>query len=212
MKMKKWKWIFVGLFLGGIVSVTCVILVERSNAKLFEQENTAFQNLQRNYDIDLAFYGEAKPPKYCDFEYRMIDKITEEALTEGFDEGVYHIVAVTDLFSPCKISDEELRVMKQFCENRGYAFVYAGDSLREQMVKCGFWSFYEESEHGFTYSGYNVSDEDLSNGYNENRYLVSNFFDKDKIGSKLVVWLHFLWSIEGRICDDLEYYPNVSID
>ena len=92
MKMKKWKWIFVGLFLGGIVSVTCVILVERSNAKLFEQENTAFQNLQRNYDIDLAFYGEAKPPKYCDFEYRMIDKITEEALTEGFDEGVYHIV------------------------------------------------------------------------------------------------------------------------
>ena len=159
MNRKTLKWIIVAVLAVGIIAAVSIYYYQKSKAGLYDQVNMLMKELQTDYDIDLVFYGNAKPPKYCDFKYRMVDRLTEETLKGDAGENCYHIVAVTDLFDPCEITEQELLLLKRFCEEKKYAFCYAGDELRKLMEECGFWNDYEEHEYGFSYSGYTITEE-----------------------------------------------------
>ena len=177
--------------------------IHKIKSDKFDQINLLMQELQSRYDVDLVFYGKCKPPSYCDFKYRMVDYISEESLAGAINGNCYHIVAMTDLFDPLDVSEDELRLIKQLCEKKGYAFCYAGKDARDLMKKCGFWSYYTTAEYGFSYSGYRVPKEIQEREYDENYYLASNFFEDDLQGSKLDIWLNILFAIETQMDIDL---------
>ena len=201
--MKKLKWAVVAAIVLAIVSTLIFFVIQKLKSDKFDQINLLMQELQNRYDVDLVFYGKSEPPSYCDFKYRMVDHISEETLSGTISGNCYHIVAMTDLFAPLDVSEGELLLIKRLCEEKGYAFCYAGKDSRDLMKKCGFWSYYTAAECGFSYSGYRVPKEIREGEYDENYYLASNFFEEDLQGSKLDVWLNFLFAIETQLDIDL---------
>lgn len=201
--MKKTKRVVIIIAaLIAVAAVSIFLIVRAARKEKYSQINLAMQTLQAKYDVDLVFYGDAVPPSCCDFKYRRINRITEEALDGSETGNCYHMVVVTDLFDSCDITKEELLLLKRYCEEKKYAFCYAGD-MRELMKECGFWNEYGEDEYGFSYSGYRVTQEDLELKYFENPYVVFNFFEEDREGKDIEVWLNFLFAVEGQMDFDL---------
>lgn len=201
--MKRLKWPMISLAVLALIVAFIFFVIHKSRADKFNQINMLMSELQTRYDVDLIFFGSAKPPSYCDFKYRMIDQITEETLIGDMEGNCYHFLVMTDLFDPLEVTKEELLLLKRFCLEKGYAFGYAGTDSRDLMKDCGFWSFYSETECGFTFSGYSVSPEKSKEEFDENDYLVSCYFGADFQGSKLEAWLDILFPVESQMEYDL---------
>lgn len=203
--MKK-KIIAISVVLFAVAAV-CLLGVQWSRwnrKKIFRQLNQELDILQSEYNTDIMIYGNVKIPTEIKAEYRVINRITEEALEQHPGDNIYHMVAIVDCFDSCPVTDEELELLKRYCEEKQYCFFYVGEESRGLLRKHGFWESYEEDEVGFSYSGYRIK-EKQSEFLEENRNaeLVYDFFKPDMEGSKYQVWDNIWFSMLGQMRYDL---------
>ena len=103
------------------------------------------------------------------------------------------------------ISDEELLLIKDYCENKYYDMLYYGTAHMEQFRKCGFFTVMDSSEHGFSYNGSywmnRSGKEDWLNPYLLTGNWDENYEKEYSKDDKSLVWKFVIFFIVDLIRD-----------
>ena len=116
------------------------------------------QQIRFMTEIDAAnsivwYYGELDPGNEITINYRKVTEFTDETIGDSDNQYVYHAIVIFDFDGKMDISNEELLIIKDYCENRYYDLLYYGTAHLEQFRECGFFTELDSYEYGFTYNG-----------------------------------------------------------
>lgn len=157
-----------------------------------------------SYNADLMIYGDVAESPEVTVNYRRIEHITDDILTEKGTKG-YHCVVLYDLDGNMNLSDEELNLLREYCEKYYFDMVYFGTSF-EQFRRCGYFQIIGDENRAFMYQGYLYRETEPSEDM-LNPYLVLGIWSDEeeqelvRSGKKtLPFWKtvldNALWSIE----------------
>ena len=108
----------------------------------------------RENQADIMIYGNIRDTRQVRVDYRRIDSITETTLGNPALQ-VYHLIVIVDLDGSMKLSNEELLLIKKYCEEYFYDLYYFGNAHLDQFRDCGFFAEYSASDmESFMYQGY----------------------------------------------------------
>lgn len=149
--MKKRKMIIAAVI---ILALLCMFFVVRGIIKdrneLSKAEYYA-KELTEKYNPNIMVVGEdIDVEKYLNC--RHLEKVTEETLLDGKEFG-YNCIILSDLNGKLKISDDELLLIKKYCEEKGYDMIYVGTSYLDTFVRLGFSYGYESYDKSLAYEG-----------------------------------------------------------
>ena len=156
------------------------------------------------YNADLMIYGAVAESPEVTVNYRRIDHITEGILSAEGTKG-YHCVILYDLDGKMELSDDELLLLREYCEKYYFDMVYFGTSF-EPFRRCGYFETIGEESLAFMYQGYLYRNteppEDMLNPYlvlgiwtdEEEQELVRS--GKKTLPFWKIVLNNALWSIE----------------
>ena len=146
------------LFVWGILS--CVFLCAffflawylYDSNKADEYLKTLAQKADGN-EMDIIVYGNLKDTKKATINFRRTECLNQESI-EGFSPNSYHLVILSDIDGKLSISDEELILLREYCESKHYDMFYVGEAHMEQMVRCGFDTKVLPGECSLYFCGY----------------------------------------------------------
>lgn len=102
----------------------------------------------------VMYYGNVDPGREITINYRKVTDFTEETIGDPDNQYTYHAIVIFDFDGTMDISDEELLLIKGYCENNHYDMLYYGTAHLDQFSKCGFFKEIDSDENrGFTYNG-----------------------------------------------------------
>lgn len=90
----------------------------------------------KGYDVEIMTYGNIKPTKQITIEYTQLDSITDESLSKC--NKAYCVIVLSDLDGQLQITDDELLLIKRYCEEKHYDFLFYGHTKVKQLQRCGF--------------------------------------------------------------------------
>ena len=96
----------------------------------------AAESLDIDFNADIMVYGE-EPGFIEDVKWRKIDKITEEVLNFKEPHG-YRVIILFDYKGTMNITDEELLLIKDYVEEKGYDMIYIGKNYLDDLVRLKF--------------------------------------------------------------------------
>lgn len=99
------------------------------------------------------YYGDLDPGREITLTYEKVTEFTDETIGDPENEYTYHMIVIFDFDGEMNISNEELLLIKDYCENKYYDLLYYGTAHFEQFKECGFFTKIDSNEHGFTYTG-----------------------------------------------------------
>ena len=152
------------------------------------------------------YYGNLNPGKEITIEYKKVNEFTEDSIGDKDNEYKYHMVVIFDLDGKMDVSDEELLLIKKYCEEKCYDMLYYGTEHTEQFKECGFFSMIDTEEHqGFTYNGSYWMNRAVSEEY-LNPYLLMGIWTKDddeyyNSKDKHLMWKFTIQYIQQLIVD-----------
>lgn len=99
------------------------------------------------------YYGNLDPGREITINYEKVTEFTDETIGDADNEYAYHAIVIFDFDGTMDISDEELLLIKDYCENNYYDMLYYGTAHLEQFKRCGFFTMLDSEQLGFTYNG-----------------------------------------------------------
>lgn len=171
------------------------------------QDKVCMETLER-YNTDILIYGNIKKCREIQFDYRVITEITPETIDNG-KENYYHAVILMDRDGKMDLSDEELILLREYCETKYYDMLYYGTEHLEQLKRCGYFTVLDDSDFCIWYNGYYYRDtgvpQDTEDVIYLNPFLVTGCWEKEDeedMGSST----YPLWkSIIEILCYSLEH-------
>lgn len=143
----------------------------------------------------IMYYGDMDPGKEVTLNYRKINEISEETIGDPDNQYYYHAIVIFDFDGKMSISNEELMLIKKYCENKHYDMLYYGRAHLKQFKDCGFFQIYnEEEDYGFTYNGSYWINRKPEEEY-LNPYLLLGNWSKDDDESFNTKDKHMMWKI-----------------
>lgn len=155
------------------------------------------QQLRFMAEIDAAnsiiwYYGKPDPGKEVSINYKKISNFTEETIGDPNRQYVYHAIIIFDFDGKMNVSNEELLLIKKYCENEYYDCLYYGTAHLEQFRECGFFTQLDSSECGFTYNGSYWINKTVKEEYFEPYSLTGNWSVDDNerynTNDKHIIW------------------------
>lgn len=151
------------------------------------------------------YYGDIDPGKEITINYKKVKEFTEETIGDNNGEYAYHAIVIFDFDGKADISDEELLLIKDYCENKYYDLLYYGNAHFDQFIKCGYFQQIDSDELGFTYNASIWKNREIDENY-LNPYLLLGNWDEDTeehFGhrSNHTVWNFVIDFIESLISD-----------
>lgn len=98
------------------------------------------------------YYGNLDPGKEITLNYKKVTEFTDETIGDSNNEYAYHAIVIFDFDGKMDVSNEELLLIKEYCETKHYDMLYYGTAHFEQFRECGFFTTLSD-ECGFTYNG-----------------------------------------------------------
>lgn len=117
------------------------------------KQQTRYMSIINAANSIIWYYGSPEPGREVTINCKKVEEFTEETIGDKENQYEYHAIVILDFDGKMDISDEELLLIKDYCENRHYDLLYYGTAHMEQFRKNGFFSKMDSSEHGFTYNG-----------------------------------------------------------
>ena len=85
------------------------------------------------------YYGSPEQGREVTINCKKVEEFTEETIGDKENQYEYHAIVILDFDGKMDISDEELLLIKDYCENRHYDLLYYGTAHMEQFRKNGFF-------------------------------------------------------------------------
>ncbi len=148
------------------------------------------------------YYGNLDPGKEVTINYKKVTEFTEETIGDSGNQYAYHVIVIFDFDGKMDISNEELLLIKDYCEEKHYDMLYYGTKHLEQFRQCGFFSEFDSSECGFAYNGSywmsRIGKEEYLNPY----LLTGNWScdDNERYDTKDI---HYMWKFVISFIDEL---------
>ncbi|MBO5098327.1 MAG: hypothetical protein J6B96_08455 [Agathobacter sp.] len=175
---------------------------------LFErvsEQQKAFMNELNETNSIVWYYGDFDPGEEVTINYQKLTEFTEETIGDSEEKYAYHAIVIFDFDGEMDISDEELLLIKDYCENKYYDMLYYGTAHMEQFRKCGFFTVMDSSEHGFSYNGSywmnRSGKEDWLNPYLLTGNWDENYEKEYSKDDKSLVWKFVIFFIVDLIRD-----------
>lgn len=150
--MKKKMPIFIVLFL--IVLVALLIFAVQSNWFYKpDGQQIGFMNRINAHNSIVWYYGNLDPGDEITINYKKVTEFTDETIGDPDNQYLYRTIVIFDFDGTMDISDEELLLIKKYCENEYYDMIYYGTAHMEQFRSCGYFREMDSAEKGFTYNG-----------------------------------------------------------
>lgn len=143
-----------------------------------EQQKRYMQDINSANSI-IWYYGELDPGKEITINYKKIQDFTEETIGDADNCYSYHGIIIWDFDGKMDISDEELLLIKKYCEEKYYDLMYYGTDHIDQFIKCGFLSSLPSGDWGFTYNGSYWSNRKGMELYSEPYLLTGLWLESD---------------------------------
>ncbi len=157
------------------------------------------QDVRYMAEIDAAnsivwYYGNLDPGKEITINYKKVKEFTEETIGDTENQYAYHAIVILDFDGKMDVSDEELLLIKDYCENRKYDLLYYGTEHMSQFQKNGFFTQMDSEEHGFTYNGSYWKNRSGQEQY-LNPYLLTGNWTSDETQNFDTEDKHIVWKI-----------------
>ncbi len=85
--------------------------------------------------------------------YKKVTEFNDKTIGDPNNQYAYHAIIIFDFDGKMDITNDELLLIKDYCENKHYDLLYYGTSHINQFKECGFLEELDESECGFSYNG-----------------------------------------------------------
>lgn len=191
--MKKRILIIVGLVILFSAIILAVVLQQKKGTEA-DGYDIAAEELQLDFNADIMWYGE-NPNFRKTVVCREITSITDESLSSDDTHG-YKAVVLFDNQGTMEVSDDELLLLKQYVEKKGYDMIYIGEKYLDDFERLGFTVGCEEEALSFEYIGstrvgMNVQQDEYGNLYAEHGLWCKEDvemlkYDKEKIQSRII--------------------------
>lgn len=99
------------------------------------------------------YYGELDPGREVILNYKKVSEFNDKTIGDPNNQYAYHAIIIFDFDGKMDITNDELLLIKDYCENKHYDLLYYGTSHIHQFKECGFFETLDENECGFTYNG-----------------------------------------------------------
>ena len=141
--------------LGCVTLIVAAIVIVNILRDKSETENDGYniaaEGLDVEFNADIMVYGE--DPKFRKtVKHRFIDEITEENLSCEENHG-YRAIILYDYNGTMEISDEELLLIMEYVEDKGYDMFYVGKKYLEKFEELGFTVGFQDGAASFEYLG-----------------------------------------------------------
>ena len=151
--MKKKIWIIILVITILAVGIGWLVYALDWNNR-FDEELLPSMEKFNSYNGVVWYYGDYDLNIELAPNYQKVTEFTEETIGDEDNQYAYHAIVIFDFDGKMNISDEELRLIKDYCENRYYDMLYYGTAHMEQFRKCGYFQTeMDDSERGFAYNG-----------------------------------------------------------
>lgn len=135
-----------------ILAVLYIVYKNRNVYKASEQQIRFMEEINEANAV-IWYYGDLDPGKEITINYKKVTEFTEDTIGDKDNIYDYHAVVIFDFDGKMDISDQELKLIKEYCEENYYDMLYYGNKHLEQFKKCGYFSVYDSNLQGFTYNG-----------------------------------------------------------
>lgn len=178
-----------------IMTILMVLLFIGANILFFDEEeemdgyDIAARGLDIEFNADIMVYGEE--PFFRDtLKWRRINEITEETLNYEESHG-YRAVILFDHGGTMCISPEELLLIKEYVEEKGYDMIYIGKQYLRELERLGFTVGCQEDEYslgyiGSVHMGKKVQQNSVGNCYAEHGIWLDSDEEIRKINKELL--------------------------
>ena len=140
------------ILLVGVVGILCLNHPEWFY-RASEQQKEYMAEINASNTM-VYYYGNLNQGKEVTIEYKKVNEFTEDASGDKDNKYKYHMIVIFDLDGKMDVSDEELLLIKKYCEENYYDMLYYGTAHNDQFKKCGFFTKMDtEVDLGFTYNG-----------------------------------------------------------
>lgn len=158
----------------------CVLIVAYECGLFYEpsEQQKRFMTEINAANAKIWYYGNLDPGKEITINYEKVTEFTEDTIGDDDNQYVYHAIVIFDFDGTMDISDEELMLIKDYCENNYYDMLYYGTAHLEQFKKCGFFTNLDSQQSGFTYNGSYWMNESRQEEY-LNKYLLTGNWSKN---------------------------------
>lgn len=138
-----------------LIATVCGLLVAYFQGWFYRAngQQTMFMTEINAANSVIWYYGNLDPGKEITLNYRKVTEFTEETIGDSDNQYAYHAIVIFDFDGKMDISNEELLLIKDYCENKYYDMLYYGTAHIEQFRECGFFTTLDSGECGFTYNG-----------------------------------------------------------
>lgn len=134
-------WIILLVILLAIVVLAIGSALSSCNGDHIDEGDTYDQEIvlvNTNFPTDVVLLGEDiyfRPA----FQYRKIDKITEDSLS--YDTNKFHrlVLIISDLDSTVQLEEEEYKIVKELLDADAIDYYYLGTSKVDDLMKFGLW-------------------------------------------------------------------------
>lgn len=171
-------------------------------------QDKMFMEEFQKYNTDIMFCGNIKPCKEIKFEHRFIDEITPETIDNGKD-NYYHAVILMDRDGKLDLSDEELILLREYCETKYYDMFYYGTEHQEQLKRCGYINLIDRTNMSIWYNGYCYREtgvpQNTEDVIHSNPFLVRCSWDKEDEEETKYSTYHLWKNILFSLCDSMEH-------
>ncbi len=181
------KCLVILVVFGGIIT-----LVGWKYLGWFDKSNSNLQieiDKLKGYDVEIMAYGNIKPAKQISVEYTQIEEITDETLSKS--NKSFCVIVLNDLDGLLQITDDELLLIKKYCEEKHYDFLFYGNTKIEQLQRCGF-TYYAGTPFMYQGSLYRNEEAPVFNGTTWYDSKTDTYYANP-------YWMDFNWSEEDTV-------------
>lgn len=138
-----------------LIAIVCGLLVAYFQGWFYRAngQQTMFMTEINAANSIVWYYGNLDPGKEITLNYRKVTEFTDETIGDSDNQYAYHAIVIFDFDGKMDISNEELLLIKDYCEKKHYDMLYYGTAHIEQFRECGFFTQLDSGECGFTYNG-----------------------------------------------------------
>lgn len=150
--MKKKIW---GCIIAAVLIVIVVFVIANFNTWFYQAsgQQKRFMTEINAYNTKVYYYGNMDPGKEITLDYEKVSEFTDKTIGDSDGEYVYHMIVIFDFDGKMDISNEELLLIKDYCENKHYDMFYYGQAHMDQFKECDFFENIGSEEYGFVYNG-----------------------------------------------------------
>lgn len=159
----------VGIAVIVIAAILAILFIKKKNVDASKDGyDIAAEGLNEEFNADVMVYGE-DPGFRKSVSYRTVDKITEETLYSA-ESHKYKAIVLYDYNGKMEISDEELLLIMEYVEEKGYDMFYIGKEYLDDFNRLGFTVGCPEGAYSLEYLGSYKLGQDVPKSETGNMY------------------------------------------